>query len=101
MRGQLFWAAFYASAIGGVAGIVWALALDVSLATALVVGLVVGAVIGATLGWLAHAVVRDVSSRGGDMQTGEGMFVSGSIVALLGMLSIGLGLLVWLIRLMV
>lgn len=100
MKGQLFWAALYTAAIGGVAGIVWGLALDVAVTTALVVGLVVGAVIGALLSWLAHAVAREASSRGGT-QTGEAMFVSGSIVALLGVLSIGLGLLVWLIGLIV
>ena|SRR5829696_4570980 len=101
MKGQLLSAAFYTAAIGGVAGIVWGLALDVAVTTALVVGLIVGAVIGAFLGWLARAVARDVTSRGGDFQTGEGMFVSGGIVGFLGVLVIGLGLLVWLFRLLV
>jgi hypothetical protein len=96
MRGQLLSATLYTAAIGCVAGVVWGLALDASVTTALFIGAVAGAVIGALLGWLARAVSHGGGSRSG-IQTGEAMFVSGSIVALLAVLSIGAGLVVWLI----
>ena len=83
---------FYAALLGGVAGIVWGLALgDVSIG--LIIGVLVGLAVGALLGVMAGLAMK----RGG-VQSGEAMFVNGALLAPLAIVSIGLGLLVWLIR---
>jgi hypothetical protein len=92
MRRQVVAITPYTVVIGGIAGVVWGFALDVSIVTTLVVGLAVGAVVGAALGFFGGATFR------GARQDGEAMFVSGSIVAMLSLLTVGLGAVVWLVR---
>lgn len=101
MVGVAFWDALYTAGIGAIGGVVWGFALDVDVWTAVIVGLAVGAVVGVFLTWLSRAASRDSQRRGGDLQMGEAMFASGGIVVLLAVLSIGLGLVVWLIRVLI
>jgi hypothetical protein len=92
MRRQALAITPYTVVIGGVGGVVWGFALDVSIVAALVLGLAVGAVVGAALGFFGGA-----ASRGG-LQDREAMFVSGSIVSMLSLMTVGLGAVVWLVR---
>lgn len=94
-------AALYSAGIGGVSGVVWGLALDVDISTGLIVGLIFGALIGTFVVWLAQTASRDSARSGSDLQRGEAMFISGGLVGSLAALSIGLGLAVWLIRVLI
>lgn len=81
----------YAAVLGGVAGIVWGLALD-NVTNGLIIGVLVGLVVGAVLGVVGGSAVK------GGLEAGEAMFVSGSLLAPLAAISIGLGVIVWLVR---
>lgn len=92
-----FFAALTTAAIGGVLGMAWGLALDVSIGRALVVGLIAGIVASLLLGVVARRAVGDPH---GGLQAGEAMAVSGAMIGGLAMLTLGLAVLVWLVRLL-
>lgn len=92
MRRQVLTATSYAAVLGGIAGIVWGLAVQGGIGSGLLVGILVGLVVGALLGVMGGSAVK------GGVEDGEAMFVTGSMLAPLAVLSIGLGVLVWLIR---
>lgn len=101
MVGVAFWNALYTGGIGAVSGVVWGFALDADLLTPLIIGLVVGAVVGVALTWLANAASRDSQRQGGGLEMGEAQFASGSVVVLPAVVLVGLGLVVWFIRVLV
>lgn len=94
MGRQLVTSMIYAAIVGGVVGIAWGLALGVSVITALVIGIVVGAVVGALLGLMGGAA----SSKNG-MNNQEAMFVSGSLLGVIAVVSVGAAVGVWIVRL--
>jgi len=83
----------YGTLIGLVVGSIWALALDAAISTGLIFGGIGGLVVGFLLSILGEAV----SSRE-KITRSESAFVAGSLLVTLGMISAGIGLIVWLIR---
>lgn len=91
MKRQVLTAMAYATVLGGLAGIVWGLALG-NVTNGLIIGVLAGLLVGAALGVMGGWAVK------GGMEGGEAMFVSGSLLAPLAVVSIGLGVVVWLVR---
>src|SRR6266508_1915154 len=85
----------YTTVVGGVVGVVWGFALDVAVVDALVVGLVVGALIGTVLGLIGRAL----SMRGGIEQAQDAAYMTGMRIGVFGVLGLGLGVVVWIVRL--
>lgn len=76
-----------------VIGLVWCFALNADLKTGITYSAISGVIFGFLLGLIQNAVVAR-----GNVKKGEGMFVSGSLLAMLTLLGVILGVIVWIIR---
>jgi len=77
--------------MGAVVGLIWWLALGT------ISALYIAALCGSALG-LVLALMGIAASAGGRVNEREGVFVSGTLMALAGMLAGVIGLVVWVIR---
>src|SRR6266511_3021732 len=69
--------------------------LRFSISYTTVVGLVVGALIGTVLGLIGRAL----SMRGGIEQAQDAAYMTGMMIGVFGVLGLGLGVVVWIVRL--
>ena len=77
--------------IGAIVGLIWWLALGT------IAAIYIAALCGSALG-LVLALVGIAASAGGRVDPREGVFVSGALLVLAGMLAGVIGLVVWVIR---
>jgi hypothetical protein len=84
---------FYGTIVGSIVGLVWAFGLNIKFSTIIPIGAIVGLIVG-----LAFVFFGKAARTGGNITTGETLFVSNAFLTFLGIASAAIGLLVWLAR---
>ena len=83
----------YSIIIGLLSGLIWSYSLNTSISMGLIYGVIIFIIIGIVL-----SLIGKMASSQGDVTKGENNFVSNSFLTMLGIISIILGLIVWIVR---
>ena len=84
---------FYGTVVGSIVGLVWSFGLNIEFSTCIPIGAIIGLIVGLGLAFFGKA-----ARAGGNITTGETLFVSTSFLTFFGIAGVAIGLLVWLAR---